>query len=94
MERDSKRTRGIVDADLKDFFGPWTMRTSTLVAQRIADASIAPDSGDAQAEAMAKGGSFQRARTRRVSSFTLLSNILLTPFDRRCDGTIPADEVC
>src|ERR671911_1966693 len=76
----------IVDADLKDFFGSVDhTKLLTLVAQRIADGRVLR-----LIEAMLKAGSYGKGRlfpTERgtpqggvVSS--LLSNILLTPFDQ------------
>jgi len=76
----------IVDADLRDFFGSVDHgKLMTLVAQRIADGRVLR-----LIESMLKAGCF--AEGKRLSTETgtpqggvvspLLSNILLTPFDR------------
>ncbi len=76
----------IVDADLKDFFGSVNHeKLLTLVAQRIADGRVLR-----LIEAMLKAGSYEKGRffpTERGTpqggvASPLLSNILLTPFDR------------
>src|SRR5499427_1960249 len=76
----------IVDADLKDFFGSAEHeKLLTLIAQRIADGRILR-----LIRAMLKAGSYGRGRLFPTERGTpqggvvspLLSNILLTPFDR------------
>jgi len=76
----------IVDADLKDFFGSVNHeKLLTLVAQRIADGRVLR-----LIEAMLKAGSYEKGRLFPTERGTpqggvaspLLSNILLTPFDR------------
>ena len=76
----------IVDADLKDFFGSVDHeKLLTLVAQRIADGGVLR-----LIEAMLKAGSYGKGRLFPTERGTpqggvaspLLSNILLTPFDR------------
>ena len=76
----------IVDADLKDFFGSVEHeKLLTLVAQRIADSRVLR-----LIEAMLKAGSYGKGRLFPTERGTpqggvvspLLSNILLTPFDR------------
>jgi len=76
----------IVDADLKDFFGSVDhAKLLTLVAQRVADGR-----GLRLIEAMLKAGSYGQGRLFPTERGTpqggvvspLLSNILLTPFDR------------
>src|SRR5476651_1175679 len=76
----------IVDADLKDFFGSVDHeKLLTLVAQRIADGRVLR-----LIEAMLKAGSYAKGRLFPTERGTpqggvvspLLSNILLTPFDR------------
>src|SRR6516165_10097165 len=76
----------IVDADLKDFFGSVDHeKLLTLVAQRIADGRVLR-----LIEAMLKAGSYGKGRLFPTERGTpqggvvspLLSNILLTPFDR------------
>ncbi len=76
----------IVDADLKDFFGSVDhAKLLTLVAQRIADGRVLR-----RIEAMLKAGSYGQGRLFPTERGTpqggvvspLLSNILLTPFDR------------
>src|SRR6266581_6629586 len=76
----------IVDADLKDFFGSVEHeKLLTLVAQQIADGRVLR-----LIEAMLKAGSYGKGRlfpTERGTpqggvASALLSNILLTPFDR------------
>lgn len=76
----------IVDADLKDFFGSVDHeKLLTLVAQRIADGRVLR-----LIEAMLKAGSSGKGRLFPTERGTpqggvaspLLSNILLTPFDR------------
>jgi len=76
----------IVDADLKDFFGSVDHeKLLTLVAQQIADGRVLR-----LIEAMLKAGSYGKGRlfpTERGTpqggvASALLSNILLTPFDR------------
>jgi group II intron reverse transcriptase/maturase len=76
----------IVDADLKDFFGSVEHeKLLTLVAQRIADGRVLR-----LIEAMLKAGSYGKGRLFPTERGTpqggvvspLLSNILLTPFDR------------
>ena len=76
----------IVDADLKDFFGSVDHeKLLTLVAQRIADGRVLR-----LIKAMLKAGSYGKGRLFPTERGTpqggvvspLLSNILLTPFDR------------
>ncbi len=76
----------IVDADLKDFFGSVDHeKLLTLVAQQIADGRVLR-----LIEAMLKAGSYGKGRLFLTERGTpqggvaspLLSNILLTPFDR------------
>ena len=76
----------IVDADLKDFFGSVEHeKLLTLVAQRVADGRVLR-----LIEAMLKAGSYGDGRLFPTERGTpqggvvspLLSNILLTPFDR------------
>src|ERR1700687_93569 len=76
----------IVDADLKDFFGSVDhAKLLTVVAQRIADGRVLR-----LIEAMLKAGSYGEGRLFPTERGTpqggvvspLLSNILLTPFDR------------
>src|ERR1700675_602416 len=76
----------IVDADLKDFFGSVDhAKLLSLVAQRIADGRVLR-----LIEAMLKAGSYGKGRLFSTERGTpqggivspLLSNILLTPFDR------------
>ena len=76
----------IVDADLKDFFGSVDHETLlTLVAQRVADRRVLR-----LIRAMLKAGSYGKGRLFPSMRGTpqggvvspLLSNILLTPFDR------------
>jgi len=76
----------IVDADLKDFFGSVDHeKLLTLVAQRVADSRVLR-----LIRAMLKAGSYGRGRLFPTERGTpqggivspLLSNILLTPFDR------------
>jgi RNA-directed DNA polymerase len=76
----------IVDADLKDFFGSIDHeKLLTLVAQRIADGRVLQ-----LIRAMLKAGSYGHGRLFPTERGTpqggvvspLLSNILLTPFDR------------
>src|SRR5215831_1786739 len=76
----------IVDADLKDFFGSVEHeKLLTLVAQRVADGRVLR-----LLEAMLKAGSYGKGRLFPTERGTpqggvvspLLSNILLTPFDR------------
>jgi RNA-directed DNA polymerase len=76
----------IVDADLKDFFGSVDhAKLLTLVAQRVADGRVLR-----LIEAMLKAGSHGQGRLLPTERGTpqggtvspLLSNILLTPFDR------------
>jgi RNA-directed DNA polymerase len=76
----------IVDADLKDFFGSVDHeKLLTLVAQRIADGRIMR-----LIEAMLKAGSYGKGQLFPSERGTpqggvvspLLSNVLLTPFDR------------
>src|SRR5258708_18405746 len=76
----------IVDADLKDFFGSVDHeKLLTLVAQRIADGRVLR-----LIEAMLKAGSYgkgqlfptERGTPQGGAASPLLSNILLTPFDR------------
>jgi group II intron reverse transcriptase/maturase len=76
----------IVDADLKDFFGSVDHeKLLTLVAQRIADSRVLH-----LIEAMLKAGSYgkgqlfpgERGTPQGGVVSPLLSNILLTPFDR------------
>ena len=76
----------IVDADLKDFFGSVDHeKLLTLVAQRIADGRVLR-----LIEAMLKAGSYgngqlfpgERGTPQGGVVSPLLSNILLTPFDR------------
>jgi RNA-directed DNA polymerase len=78
----------IVDADLKDFFGSVEhAKLLMLVSQRIADGRVLR-----LIEAMLKAGSYGKGRLFPTERGTpqggvvspLLSNILLTPFDRRC----------
>src|SRR5271166_4228488 len=76
----------IVDADLKDFFGSVEHeKLLTLVAQRVADGRVLR-----RIEAMLKAGSYGKGRLFPTERGTpqggvvspVLSNILLTPFDR------------
>ncbi len=76
----------IVDADLKDFFGSVEHeKLLTLVAQRIADGRVLR-----LIEAMLKAGSYGKGRLFPTERGTpqggvvspMLSNVLLTPFDR------------
>ena len=76
----------IVDADLKDFFGSVDHeKLLTLVAQRVADGRVL-----SLIKAMLKAGSYGQGRLFPSERGTpqggvvspLLSNILLTPFDR------------
>ncbi len=76
----------IVDADLKDFFGSVDHeKLLTLVAQRVADGRVLR-----LIKAMLKAGSYGQGRLFPSERGTpqggvvspLLSNILLTPFDR------------
>ena len=76
----------IVDADLRDFFGSVNHeKLLTLVAQRVADGRV-----PRLIEAMLKAGSYGEGRLFPSERGTpqggvvspLLSNILLTPFDR------------
>ena len=76
----------IVDADLRDFFGSADHeKLLTLVAQRVADGRVLR-----LIRAMLKAGSYSKGRffpsergTPQGSVVSpLLSNILLTPFDR------------
>ncbi len=76
----------IVDADLKDFFGSVDHeKLLTLVAQRVADSRVLR-----LIQAMLKAGSYGKGRLFPSERGTpqggvvspLLSNILLTPFDR------------
>src|SRR5258707_7523039 len=76
----------IVDADLRDFFGSVDHeKLLTLVAQQIADGRVLR-----LIEAMLKAGSYGKGRLFPTERGTpqggvvspLLSNILLTPFDR------------
>ena len=76
----------IVDADLKDFFGSLDHETLLMrVAQRVADRRVLR-----LIEAMFKAGSYGKGRLFPTERGTpqggvaspLLSNILLTPFDR------------
>jgi RNA-directed DNA polymerase len=76
----------IVDADLKDFFGSVEHeKLLTLVAQRIADGRVLR-----LIEAMLKAGSCDKGRLYPTERGTpqggvvspVLSNVLLTPFDR------------
>jgi group II intron reverse transcriptase/maturase len=76
----------IVDADLRDFFGSADHeKLLTLVAQRVADGRVLR-----LIEAMLKAGSYGQGRFHPTERGTpqgsvvspLLSNILLTPFDR------------
>jgi retron-type reverse transcriptase len=76
----------IVDADLRDFFGSADHeKLLTLVAQRIADGRVRR-----LIRAMRKAGSYGRGRLFPTERGTpqgsvvspLLSNVLLTPFDR------------
>jgi group II intron reverse transcriptase/maturase len=76
----------IVDADLKDFFGSIDHeKLLTLVGQRVADGRVLR-----LIRAMLKAGSYGRGRLFPTERGTpqggvvspLLSNILLTPFDR------------
>src|SRR3954447_9480902 len=82
----------IVDADLRDFFGSVDHeKLLTLVAQQIADGRVLR-----LIRAMLKAGSYGKGRLFPSERGTpqggvvspLLSNILLTPFDRemRCKG--------
>jgi group II intron reverse transcriptase/maturase len=84
-EIESGRER-IVDADLKDFFGSVDHeKLLTLVAQRVADGRVLR-----LIKAMLKAGSYGQGRLFPSERGTpqggvvspLLSNILLTPFDR------------
>jgi group II intron reverse transcriptase/maturase len=76
----------IVDADLKDFFGSVEHeKLLTLLAQRIADGRVLR-----LIEAMLKAGSYGKGRLYPTERGTpqggvvspVLSNVLLTPFDR------------
>src|SRR5215468_2575575 len=76
----------IVDADLKDFFGSLDQeKLLTLVAQRIADGRVLR-----LIKAMLKAGSYGHGRLFPTERGTVqggvvspvLSNVLLTPFDR------------
>jgi RNA-directed DNA polymerase len=76
----------IVDADLRDFFGSVDHeKLLTLVAQRVADGRVLR-----LIKAMLKAGSYSKGRLFPTERGTpqggvvspLLSNILLTPFDR------------
>ena len=76
----------IVDADLRDFFGSVEHeKLLTLVAQRVADGRVLR-----LIEAMLKAGSYGKGRLFPTKRGTpqggvvspMLSNILLTPFDR------------
>jgi group II intron reverse transcriptase/maturase len=76
----------IVDADLKDFFGSVEHeKLLTLVAQRVADGRVLR-----LIEAMLKAGSYGKGRLFPTERGTpqggvvspVLSNVLLTPFDR------------
>jgi group II intron reverse transcriptase/maturase len=76
----------IVDADLRDFFGSVDHeKLLTLVAQRVADGRVLR-----LLKAMLKAGSYSKGRLFPTERGTpqggvvspLLSNILLTPFDR------------
>ena len=76
----------IVDADLRDFFGSVDHeKLLTLVAQQVADGRVLR-----LIEAMLKAGSYGKGRLFPTECGTpqggvaspLLSNILLTPFDR------------
>jgi retron-type reverse transcriptase len=76
----------IVDADLKDFFGSLDHeKLLTLVAQRIADGRVLR-----LIRALLKAGSYGQGRLFPTERRTpqggvvspLLSNVLLTPFDR------------
>jgi len=76
----------IVDADLRDFFGSVDHeKLLTLVAQRVADGRVLR-----LIEAMLKAGSYGKGRLFPTKRGTpqggvvspMLSNILLTPFDR------------
>ena len=76
----------IVDGDLKDFFGSVEHeKLLTLVAQRIADGRVLR-----LIEAMLKAGSYGKGRLYPTERGTpqggvispVLSNVLLTPFDR------------
>ena len=76
----------IVDADLRDFFGSADHeKLLTLVSQRVADGRVLR-----LIQAMLKAGSYGRGRLYPTERGTpqgsvvspLLSNILLTPFDR------------
>ena len=80
----------IVDADLKDFFGSVDHeKLLTLVAQRVADGRVLR-----LIKAMLKAGSYGQGRLFPSERGTpqggvvspLLSNILLTPFDREMRG--------
>src|SRR6201993_4888664 len=82
----------IVDADLKDFFGSVDHeKLLTLIAQRIADGRVLR-----LIKAMLKAGSYGKGRLYPTERGTpqggvvspVLSNVLLTPFDRemRCKG--------
>ena len=76
----------IVDADLKDFFGSVDhSKLMTLVAQRVSDGRVLR-----LVESMLKAGYFEEGRILATEQGTpqggvvspLLSNVLLTPFDR------------
>src|SRR6202011_1948186 len=80
----------IVDADLKDFFGSVDhAKLLTLVAQRIADGRVLR-----LIRALLKAGSYGQGRLFPTERGTpqggvvspLLSNVLLTPFDREMRG--------
>lgn len=80
----------IVDADLKDFFGSVDHeKLLTLVAQRVSDGRVLR-----LIQAMLKAGSFGKGQLFPTERGTpqggvvspLLSNVLLTPFDREMRG--------
>jgi len=80
----------LVDADLKDFFGSVDHeKLLTLVAQRLSDGRVLR-----LIQAMLKAGSYGKGRLFPTERGTpqggvvspLLSNILLTPFDREMRG--------
>jgi RNA-directed DNA polymerase len=93
----------IVDADLKDFFGSVEHdKLLTLVAQQVSDGRVL-----SLIEATLKAGSYAQGRLFPTDRGTpqggvvspLLSNILLTPFDRQMRGkgyqlTRYADDWC
>ena len=85
-KRSKRAGNGIVDADLKDFFGSVDHeKLLALVAQRVSDGRVLR-----LIEAMLTAGSYgegrlfpsERGTPQGGVASPLLSNILLTPFDR------------